>query len=326
MHEEQKAETLGAEQEFEEVRLYNNTVVLRFDPKIHAYYVDGESGTRFRVASVTEVLGIIHKPALVQWSATAATEYLRERVNPKYFWDGSGTYVIPTSEFEQLLQEARLYFRTISKTATDIGTIAHEWLEVHLKSLIAGGGGMPPLPENEKAQNCIKAALEWFDRHKFRPVSSECKVYSKEYIYSGTEDWDGFITGCGDPACCPFEGERFVLGDFKSSKNIYQEYRVQLAAYRHAREEEFPDLRYDAEVVMRLDKEGNGVETLTIMPEDFEDDFDAFLGAQAMYNWEKQIGLDNRMKKAALRPPRTKRKPPKKVVIKDAFVPVPVAA
>jgi hypothetical protein len=311
----------------EESTLYNGAVTIKFSSADHLYFIEVD-GVRYMVPSVTNVLAIIHKPALVQWSANATVEYLRECVNPKYLWDGSGTYVVPISEFEQLLQEARFNFRKISKTATDIGTMAHEWLEAYLKAKINNHLSFEPIPipESEKAWNCVQAALEWFEKHKFRPVSSERKIYSRQYNYAGTKDWDGYITGCGDPACCPFEGERFVLGDFKSSKNIYQEYRVQLAAYRHASEEEFPDAKYAACVVMRLDKEGNGVETLTIMPEDFEDDFDAFLGAQAMYNWEKQIDLDNRMKKAALRPPRTKRKPPKKVVIKDAFVPVPVAA
>ncbi len=224
-----------------------------------------------------------------------------------------------TYELAKLLNEARFNFRSIKEKAGNIGHIAHEWLEGYVKAFIntashdtfveaAYGRPMPlfdprltehPHEDLVKATNSIMVALKWFGRHGFNPIFSEKKVYSREFGYAGTLDWLAYITSCGDYDCCPFDGEALVLGDFKTSNSLYDEYRMQLASYRHAIEEEYPQYQIGAIQILRLGKEDGDFEVMPVSKECFEGDLDGFLGLLQAYHWRKQIDFDRRYEKDA---------------------------
>ncbi len=175
--------------------------------------------------------------------------------------------------------------------------MAHEWLERYIKAMLPGAITdcmVRPLPAEKRAASCVEAALAWFAKHKFEPIFSEKKLYSRRYGYAGTCDWLAYVTSCGDPECCPFLGEALVLGDFKSSNNLYDEYFCQLASYRQAIEEEWPELQIGACTLLRLGKEDGEFEVRTSTQEEFDSDFDGFLGCLSMYHWQKQRSLNKR--------------------------------
>lgn len=286
-------EQLEQSNEAEILSFYNGEIVLKYDHKLHVRYYE-ENSQKFLISGATNVTGIVDKPALVPWAANMAVDYASRLIKPGV--------VYTEEELEAAFRDAKANYRAISRTATDIGHIVHEWLDNYQKLCMNHGYGasfeMPTMPEDPKAENCVRTCLSWMNKHSFHPIKVETQVFSRVYRYAGTYDHLAHITSCGDPVCCPFEGRILILGDFKSSKRIYDEYRMQTACYKAAHEEEFPDQVIDARVVIRLDKEGAGIETLTLMNDSFEDDFRGYLGALDTYNWQKALDLQHRYERA----------------------------
>jgi hypothetical protein len=318
----------------ENLRFYDGTVILYYDSALHVYYTVDEDGVKQLAPGVTSVCGTLDKSGpLTQWSANMTVELLRQELQP--YTNEEGIIQIPSPAFEELANKARFNYRQISKTATDIGHIAHDWLEQFIKMMVSKGVSMrdilifPALPEHEKATNCVNAALDWMTLHKFRPVHSERKIYSREWGFAGTLDLTGYVTSCGDPKCCPFEGTIYELDDFKSSRNIYDEYRLQTAAYQYAMTEEFPDEKIQGRRILRLGKDDGEFESMFVPNESFEADIDAFLGLLQAFHWNQQIRFDKRFEKqeakaikAAASPPK-KRRSVKRSVIKE-YEPIPI--
>jgi hypothetical protein len=279
---------------FEVMSFYEGTITLVYDKALHAYYRETPAGERIMVSGVTSITGMVDKSAaLTQWAANETTNYLRH----KLFVGPEDVVSLTGNQLLTMLDEARYNFKLIQKLALDTGKIAHSWLECKIKAMMENLAFNANLPEDEKAANCIKAAVEWMDKHHFAPIESERKIYSREYDYSGTLDWVAFIQACGGPMCCPFTEGRIlrVLGDFKSSKRLYDDMRLQLGAYKYARQEEIPDQPIEACVILRLGKEDGAFEPMWLADEeDYEADFQGFLGAMGTYNWMRQIGLQRR--------------------------------
>lgn len=292
----------------ETLTFYEGTEVIYYRDDLHAYYKKLDDGKLVMVVGVTSALDKIDKPALVQWAANTTVDHLREKAAYSQFRDGKGVVhtFITQENLEAMFNDARFNWREISHVAMDIGKLAHGWLEAfvgHLitnKAAVSGtmhGDCVMPVVDDPKAHNCIDAALAWMQKHHFEPIGTERKIYSREYSYSGTYDWLAYITACGDPVCCPFEGRVLALGDWKSSKRLYDEYRVQTSAYVNAHEEEFPDQKIGVRVLIRLGKEDGEFEAMVLSQDSQEADFAGFLGALGIYNWDRQLKIDKKYAK-----------------------------
>lgn len=359
---------------FETLTHYNGTVNIYYDSPLHAYYRLSDDGQKILIPGVTTVVGMIDKSGpLTQWAANMVVQWVIEnfpvgqdddghihqtlssfyqQMRDKLPWEefsaqADMTLSVGAQQLVKLLNDARFNYKAISKEATDIGHIAHKWLEEYIIDMINGVPHTSTLPNTwevevggptqemlEKATRCIQAALEWMDKHAFTPVHSERKIYSLTYDYAGTLDWIAHITSCGDPKCCPFHGTVRALGDFKSSRSLYDEYRAQTASYQAAWQEEFPDQPIAVRVLLRLGKDSGDFESMTMTEDEFERDFDGFLGTLQMYGWSKQLELDRKHEKAlakaaakALEPPK-KRRAPKKIVVPghQEYTPIPIAS
>jgi hypothetical protein len=304
---------------------YNGEVVLEYSAKIHAYTVVGEDGVRVLVPGVTTVIGTLDKSGpLTAWAANSTVAWfvqnfpvleareglaaLYQRFRDKAPWDDDvdglpATVSCSTKELANLLNEARGNYRALKQTACDVGNLAHMWLEGYVKALIDGEDYSAPMPDNPFSVNGIQAALKWFARHKFRPVFSEKKMYSREHGFSGTCDWEAYVTPCEDTSCCPHGSgeEMFELGDFKTSRSLYDEYRMQAAAYVVASEEEFPERPVDGVRLLHLDKGTAEFESWRIPRSEVDSDFDGFLGLLQTYHWQKQLEYDRRYVKDVAR-------------------------
>lgn len=324
------------------ISLYNGEVTLIFDPDLHAYY-ELVDGIKYLVPGSSTVTGVIDKSGpLTQWAANMTVKWLREKLAEPAYIGGQfmeGLIIIKNTELEDLFTKARFNFRDVKEAAADIGKDAHKWLEDYVKDYIsemAGTGVLTtrPFPEEPKAASCCKAALKWMDIHKFKPTKAEHKVFSREYGYGGTFDWTGWVTSCGDPKCCPFEGTKFALGDYKSSNRIYEEYRAQTASYQWAYNEESLAIGrtplVEIRIVLRLGKEDGDFESQVILDEEYERDLDGFLGALHVYSWSKQFALDKKADKQAARAAKKAAKKPRKVkrlvAPPDEMIPIGEAA
>lgn len=205
--------------------LYGGEVKLKFDTFRHKYSVEGKD-----VIGVTSVLGVIAKPALISWAANTAVDYVAEQIEPGKSYD--------ELELDAVWQAAKKAHWTKKTDAGTIGSFVHKFVEQYIK------GENPAVPVNEGLQNSANQFLSWVKEHDVKFLASEQPIYSKQYNYAGTLD---FI--------CKID-HKLYIGDLKTSSGIYDEYWLQTAAYRQAREEEFVNEKYAGQLIVRIGKDG----------------------------------------------------------------------
>lgn len=165
-----------------------------------------------KLRGVTTILEILAKPALVPWAYSRGKEGL-----PLY--------------------ESR------DKAAT-AGTLAHLYVENHLKGLPDPSKDELSNEIIEKAESCYLAFLEWEKVHSFKMVESELSLISENYQFGGTIDIGAVVNDLG-------------IVDIKTSKGIYFTMRIQIAAYGQLWMENFPDKPIKAYHILRLGEQGD---------------------------------------------------------------------
>jgi len=245
-------------------KLYHGEVKLQFNSGKHHYTVDGQT-----IDGVTSILKVIDKPALIAWAANQAAGYFQSNVKV-----GD---TIDEIQLKNLVEGAKSAYRKFSKNAADIGTIFHEWVESYVKASISHEQ-IPELPTNEMLRNSAKSFLKWAKNRNVEFKSCERKIYSRKYNYAGTLDFTAVVDG------------KLVVGDIKTSSGIWDEYWLQLAAYKQALQEEFPEYKIDHTCIVRCGKDGSfEVQELN----DFEQNFKAFEAALNLYRWQKAMKFKN---------------------------------
>jgi translation initiation factor 2B subunit (eIF-2B alpha/beta/delta family) len=123
--------------------------------------------------------------------------------------------------------------------------------------------------------------------HNVRWLRTERKIYSRKYQYAGTLDGLATVDSCQDVACCGrIYQDELSLIDWKSSNHLRTEYLYQTAAYQQAEQEEFGcDIK--ARWILRLGKEDGKFEAW--YEQNFEQDFEAFLGCLNLYRANKAV-------------------------------------
>lgn len=244
------------------LQMYNGEVELTFDERKHAYSYQGTF-----VPGVTSILRRLDKPALVQWAANMACQFIGENYAPDCDIDG-------------LLKDAKTAHRKMSKSAADIGSTVHECAEKALSKQVVS------LPKDPQARKGFEAFMSWLYAHDIRPIVCERMVFSQRWFYAGTCDFFGHI-----------DGELCVL-DFKTSSGLYLEMLLQLAAYQIALEEETGD-RIDAGWIVRLDKKTGKFEPYRIPYSNLHRD--AFLRVREMHELisKMEMEIDGLRKQAA---------------------------
>jgi hypothetical protein len=107
-------------------RLYNGKVELEFDEKKHKYSVDG-----VQVPSVTTILSVLNKPALMYWSVNEAVGYLKNNWKPGREYD--------ELEIADILEDARKQHTRTKERAATKGSLVHEWIHQYIKWRIENG-------------------------------------------------------------------------------------------------------------------------------------------------------------------------------------------
>jgi hypothetical protein len=244
--------------------LYGGEVKLVYNDAKHSYHVI-EGDQKFKVPSVTTICGIIDKSAaLTQWASNSAVDQIEAAIKPD----------IPYTDvyLGSVLKTARFAHRSIKADAANVGSQAHSWLEAYFKH------GLTPEPaEDERVRNCVHAALEWMGEHKVEKVEIEKRVYSRLHRFSGTLDKLAVVDGV------------LSLLDWKSSKALYPEYRLQTSAYVGAYEEENPEVSIRQRILIKLGKHDGEFEAHTYERSSQDSDYDTFLAALKLYNGLKEI-------------------------------------
>ena len=253
--------------------LYGGSVRLTFDQLRHGYFVQTRNkgaGSEWSpveiVPSATTILRVIAKDALVQWSANCAVEYVQQHIDKQWQYD--------EIRLNEILREAKYAHRRKAQQACDIGTLVHNWVEELITS-----GNPPEYPANIQAANSCSAAYHWICSHDFTPLNTEMCLYSKKHGYAGKLDQTYSIS--------TVNGHRCIV-DWKTSKAVYPEYRLQAAAYAKAYTEQTGIEVLDRWII-RLDKDTGMVDPVHLHRNTLVPDFKAFLAARTLYARLKEI-------------------------------------
>jgi len=132
------------------------------------------------------------------------------------------------------------------KEAGRIGTLAHKMIEEYIN------GGSVILDdytpsEISQAKTAYYSFYKWFEDNDVEFYETELKLVSEKYQFGGTFD-----------AVCEVNG-KLVICDWKTSSGVYDEFLIQLGAYRQLIKENL-DHNIRGAILLRLDKEENGYE------------------------------------------------------------------
>jgi len=218
--------------------------------------------------SVTTVLGQIDKSGpLMGWAVKTAIQYLQD--HPKELAND------PMATFKA----AKGWHKELKQQAADLGSAAHNCIEVYLKGQKIDG----ILEVEPKVKKPFDAFLEWQKNYKFELVKSEHIIYSKEHRYAGTLDCMAYLSQNGDKP-------KLTLVDFKTSNAIYDEYIYQVAAYLKAYEE-MNKVKVERCGILRLGKEDGLPEWREITEKEVETGFELFECFLRAW-WIKKEGKD----------------------------------
>lgn len=181
----------------------------KFDKARHYHSFDGKP-----LMGVTTVLSVIAKPALIQWSANMAVDYVQSHVVIGHYNVASKVGSIEFDEgFDDILLKARTAHKMKKEKAGDWGTIMHEAIEYWVKEQ------REPTNLDEKGQEVFEKFKVWVTENNVKFLTNEKNVWSEELWLGGICD-----------VVIEMNGKKYI-GDFKTSSGIYNEAFFQIAAY-----------------------------------------------------------------------------------------------
>jgi molybdopterin converting factor small subunit len=199
--------------------------------------------------SVTTVLRVLNKPALQYWFGK---EVYRAMV------------INPTLTEKEALSAPY----TSSKSAMGRGTTVHAIVEnyVHEQDYVDQA--------SEEFRPYAQAFYNWVKDHDIEILEHEKTLLSKKYGYAGTLDLLVKFRNSG----------RIMIIDVKTGKDIYEDYFLQLSAYKQALLEQDG---IDAEMgILLLATGANGKPTGKSKFQDADYCFDEFLACKTLWEWK----------------------------------------
>lgn len=281
----------------ERFSMYNGEIELLviFNNDKHEYRVKNageDDSAAVLVPGPTTPLGVLDKPLLVPWASKMAVKDLG--YYEKQLWTPDGYIKIPEDqqaagfermvsihnriktmspkEYWEALNNAKGAHRRGKEDAADAGTLVHQFVEDYINWTM-GKAKKPVMPKLPQVKEGAQAWLRWIkSAGDVKFTLSEQKIYSRKHEYAGTLDFACTINGVP------------TMGDLKTSNYFYPEMFWQISAYQYARLEEFPDERYDQQILVRCGKDG-ALEVKT--SNRYEQSVEAFLATWVIWK-EKQ--------------------------------------
>lgn len=268
--------------------IYGGKAVCTFNEKVHTYHfrVPGVVEKLWQ-PSVTGILGMKSKPALVNWAAKESLKVVYRHVAEFQSQYGE-TAVVSASLIEGWLADAVENWREEDKSTT-IGTVAHRYAYEELRFRCGLTNTKPKFPIEhdavlmpdftpgmlEMANASASQVVKYFDEHHFQPQMMERPLWSPTHGYCGTPDFIGLIDGVRSVA------------DYKTSKKIYAEYWAQLAALQLMYQEEF-GVELEQRVAINIPKDGSMLQVETRkMDHRYGEDLAMFFNCQGLYGWNR---------------------------------------
>jgi hypothetical protein len=215
--------------------------------------------------SVTTILQVAPKPALINWAKKFTAEYAVDH------FDAFKALVEddPMAAVDWLKGAA---WRDRDRKA-ELGSFVHAAAEAYVL-----GQPFPKWPKNVEPP--MRQFIAFLD--DCQPVfeQTELSVYSKTWNYAGTLDGIATLDG------------RVLVGDWKTGADLYPEVALQLAAYRHAEfigapdGDELPMPKTDGAFALHLPRDGSDYVLLDVRADD--EVFQTFLYMVEVFKWQEQ--------------------------------------
>lgn len=269
-------------------KLYNGRAIITFNELRHTYSIRVPELKLEKLwqPSVTGVLNVMAKDALIPWAAGEVRLYAEERLHELHGTTEDNELTV--RDVENILAEAQECWRDRSK-AMSIGSLAHRYLH---SEIMYRAGAIKEKPEMtvkadpilaptfdqpmiDAAAESVKAGIQFLDDHHVEPIMFERVMWSPEYGFVGTADLVAKVDGV------------MSVIDYKTSKAIYSSMFLQLAAYQNAYMTEFPDQVIHNRYVVNIKKDGTGLEVEKRDLESYSDDLEAFLACLTLYRWNR---------------------------------------
>lgn len=227
--------------------------------------------------SVTTILQVIGKPALIAWSGKVEREMVTS-ASLSLYRDIHGTPKMSDIAYLNTLAtrlgKERAHSKELAK-AGDIGSQTHALIEWNLRaSLMQEAGPSPHV--TDKATWAFMAWEDWKKSVNLKPIYVEQTVWSDEYGYAGTMDLLAEVNG------------KLTVVDWKTGKAIYPEAYLQNAAYRYALREMGHGDPVQG-IIVRLPKNTEDPEFEAQTVQDSEQSlFSTFLNAFELWKWAQK--------------------------------------
>ncbi len=169
------------------------------------------------------------------------------------------------------------------KKAGNIGTAAHAMVEAHLR-----GEPVPAAPFPE-AGRAFEAFLRWEQQNQIKVLEQEMQLVSEDFRYGGTLDAVGIVDG------------EYVLLDWKTSKGVYKDHQLQLAAYVQLWNETQPGREIvGGAYLVRFSKTDATCEAYFWEAEELAEPFQQFCDMRRMWDRDFEFGPDLKPKAGRL--------------------------
>lgn len=216
----------------------------------HKHLLDGKELT-----GCTTILGVIAKPALIQWAANMAIDFIEVAIKEKL-------ELTP-----ELLKSARTAHCKRKEKAGDWGTQVHFEIENYIQNEIEN-------KSNEVYPINIENFVKWARDNKVKFLATEKNIYSEKLWLGGIVDF-----------VCEINNEIWI-GDIKTSKSgLYAENFWQCAGYEIMMNEcsEYKNIK--GYVLLNLKEAGGFLEKRSISNEEHKK---AFLACLEIYRQKEK--------------------------------------
>jgi PD-(D/E)XK nuclease superfamily len=250
-------------------------------PTGRTYHIDGEI-----YPSVTNILGAIGKPALINWAAKTERNLVSEAAADLYLdlvKCPPMSRIAYLTTLEQRIGKEKAHKRELEK-ASEIGTQAHSIIEWNIRKALGQKVG----PEPKLVDDALWAFMsfqDWAKSVSLKPMLIEQVVFSKTHRYAGTMDLLAEVDG------------ETTLVDFKTGKAIYGEAHLQNAAYQVALSEMGHGIIRKG-LILRLPKVQTDPEFEVSDVSDSEELFPVFLAVYELWTWQQKQDAIWREKRA----------------------------
>lgn len=147
--------------------------------------------------------------------------------------------------------------------AGDIGTLLHLLIEGHQQGFDVDTKDYS-YNQEKAAMKAFAGYLQWYEKKKFKSLRNELVLVNEELQVGGTID------------CIGKMGDDLVVVDWKTSKYLYAENKLQLAAYTYMFEQAQPKANVAYGLVMRFGKDDGKFHQHVIKREKLETGIEIF--------------------------------------------------